>query len=230
MNTYTKVLYGLFICILVSSCDFMPVLYPIQSYSGRNHREKLLDNIPSTDSIFIIDRYGVVAVKGEWRSITYGNGIYVAVSRNGYVTTSNDAIEWSVPVKTHSMETVSWNNIKYSDNTFVASGEYDGVCGISFSKDGIIWSEFMKYSGNGRIGFGNNMWVVCGNYCIYTWDSKFTKKEQTEPSYDYSPVYYYDVAYGNDIFVLLSNTTTDGDVFTSVDGINWDRPRTVIAS
>lgn len=63
-----------------------------------------------------------------------------------------------------------------------------------------------------------------------TWDSKFTKKEQTEPSYDYSPVYYYDVAYGNDIFVLLSNTTTDGDVFTSVDGINWDRSRTVIAS
>lgn len=77
--------------------------------------------------------------------------------------------------------------------------------------------------------FGNNLWIICDSYCIYVWNRDFTHKEQVEPSYDNARVDYYDVAFGNGRFVLVSSCANDGDVFTSTDGLNWKRLFTEIS-
>ena len=38
----------------------------------------------------------VVGTNG-WNAIAYGNGKYVAVGANGYVTTSTDGVNWTTP-------------------------------------------------------------------------------------------------------------------------------------
>lgn len=187
------------------------------------------ENIPSTAGIFTIRNKNVLIATNEWNGITYGGSQYVAVSNNGYMTSSSDGKTWNEPVKSHQDKEVDWENIEYSNGVFVVSGENQtGHC-ISYSKDGKVWSEPAIDSGNGRTAFGNDLWVICDSYCVYIWDKDFTHKEQMEPSYDNARVDYYDVAFGNDRFVLVSGCANDGDVFTSTDGLNWKRLFTEIS-
>lgn len=184
---------------------------------------------PPINDIVVLEEYGIVATTNAWNSVTYGNGKYVAVSTNGYVTVSYDGLHWEAPKKTHANLGISWNNIAFANGTFVLSGgDYDSNY-ISVSNDGGTWSELMKDSGCGRIVFGGNRWVICNDYCIYSWNSDFTQKEQVEPSYDNARADYYDVAFGNDLFVLVSSCANDGDVFTSTDGLEWKRLFTEIS-
>jgi len=50
---------------------------------------------------------------------------------------------------------------------FLISGENQTGHYISYSKDGANWSEPVTDSGNGRMVFGNNLWIICDSYCIY---------------------------------------------------------------
>ena len=57
----------------------------------------------------------------EWRSVTYGNGVFVAVGGGGTnrVMYSHDGISWT-PV---SVEAVEWRSVTYGNGMFVAVGE-----------------------------------------------------------------------------------------------------------
>ena len=140
-----------------------------------------------------------------------------------------DGETWSEPVQTHKNDRIDWLNIEYANEMFLISGENQTGHYISYSKDGANWSEPVTDSGNGRMVFGNNLWIICDSYCIYVWNRDFTHKEQVEPSYDNARVDYYDVAFGNGRFVLVSSCAIDGDVFTSTDGLNWKRLFTEIS-
>lgn len=187
------------------------------------------NNIPSTNDILILDKYGIIAVTNEWSSIAYGNEKYIAVSNKGYFTTSLDGTNWKNPHKTHNdIDELCWENITFGNGKFVISGNFK-VNGISVSEFGDEWSNTIPYSGNGRMIIENDICIICNNFCIYTWDKDFTHKEQVEPSYDNARVDYYDVTFGNGKFVLLSSCANDGDVFTSIDGLNWKRLFTEIS-
>lgn len=187
------------------------------------------EHIPSTSQIFNIENQDVLVVTYEWNSICYGQSKYVVVGDGGYITSSSDGEVWDGPIRTHENERADWKNVEYANGVFVVSGENKtGHC-ISYSKDGNVWSEPVMNSGNGRAAFGNDLWIICDSYCIYIWDKNFTQKEQMEPSYDNARVDYYDVAFGNGKFVLVSSCANDGDVFTSTDGLNWKRLFTEIS-
>jgi hypothetical protein len=55
--------------------------------------------------------------------VTYGNGTFVAVGRNGTILTSRDGVNWT-------QRTSGGNQLKgvaYGNNTFVAVGEYGTI-------------------------------------------------------------------------------------------------------
>ena len=55
---------------------------------------------PSTEDLLTIkieDRIMAVVGTNDWHAIAYGNGKYVAVGDNGYVTTSTDGVNWTTP-------------------------------------------------------------------------------------------------------------------------------------
>jgi hypothetical protein len=69
-----------------------------------------------------------------WNSVTYGNGLYVAVSGNGKVMTSPDAITWTP--QTSALNN-TWISVTYGNNLFVAVS-YEG--NIMTSGNGTLWT------------------------------------------------------------------------------------------
>jgi len=101
----------------------------------------------------------------------------MAVGNREYFVTSLDGETWSKPVKTHKNDRIDWLNIEYTNEMFLISGENQTGHYISYSKDGTNWSEPITDLGNGRVVFGNNLWIICDSYCIYAWNRDFTHKE-----------------------------------------------------
>ena len=96
-----------------------------------------------------------------------GKSQYIAVGNGGYFTSSLDGETWSEPVQTHKNDRIDWLNIEYANEMFLISGENQTGHYISYSKDGANWSEPVTDSGNGRMVFGNNLWIICDCYCMY---------------------------------------------------------------
>lgn len=68
-------------------------------------------------------------------SMAFGNGVFVAVGDDGYISTSTNGTIWGTAFMAG---TSKWKSVIYSDGKFVVVGE-DGY--ISFSNDGMSWSE-----------------------------------------------------------------------------------------
>ena len=119
----------------------------------------------------------------KWQDIAYGNGKYVAVGYNGYVTTSTDGKTWTTPKQ---VGTGYWNTIAYGNGKFVMIGGYS----VSSSADGITWST-IQYIGSdvraslGDITYGN------GKFVIAMWDGYITTSTDgetwTKPARKFGP-------------------------------------------
>src|SRR3989344_3691106 len=74
----------------------------------------------------------------NWNSVTYGNGLFVAVSNvNDRVMTSSDGINWTV--RSAAGNDDSWNSVTYGNGLFVAVG--GGLNDrVMTSSDGINWT------------------------------------------------------------------------------------------
>ena len=81
------------------------------------------------------------SVGNRWQSVTYGNGIYMALSTDGYISTSTDCITWSTPtIPTGIISILSnWYALSYGDGKFIAlnSGGYTCVS----TDNGATWTS-----------------------------------------------------------------------------------------
>ena len=73
-----------------------------------------------------------------WVSVTYGNGLFVAISIGGTnrVMTSPDGITWTARA---AAEANSWNSVTYGNGLFVAVSSA-GTNRVMTSPDGITWT------------------------------------------------------------------------------------------
>jgi hypothetical protein len=99
----------------------------------------------------------------EWCSITYGNGLFVVISKDCEVITSSDGINWTNP-STPSNQT-DWNSITYGNGLFVAvgnslTGTYNKL--VMTSSDGITWTMRVAASINNwsSVTYGNGLYVA----------------------------------------------------------------------
>ena len=78
------------------------------------------------------------AASNSWQSVTYGDGLFVAVSSNGTnrVMTSPDGITWTAR---SAAEANWWQSVTYGDGLFVAVS-YTGTNRVMTSPDGITWT------------------------------------------------------------------------------------------
>lgn len=104
---------------------------------------------PSTEDLITIKiEDDIMAVVGtnEWQAIAYGNGKYVAVGLDGYVTTSNDGVNWTTP-----KQIISDNiyHIRYGNGVFVTCGGRK----IAYSINGDDWTLISPNVSYGNIKF-----------------------------------------------------------------------------
>ena len=174
-----------------------------------------------------ITDWQAVTVDPGFRTITYGNGLFVG-GNFSQIYYSYDGINWN--------DTIGEN---YADHIVYGNGLFVGVAfaqvfpggidtsWISTSTDGITWtsrtpSEPIYFQ---DIAFGNGLFVAVGSIGTnrimtspdgITWTSRTTG---ITPNF-------IGVAYGNGIWVAVSNSSPGGTTFTSYDGLNWDEQAT----
>ena len=162
------------------------------------------------------------ATDNNWNSVTYGNGIFVAVAQSGSgnrVMTSPDGITWTSRTTPDSSE--YWSSVTFGNGTFVAvssSGSYGNQ--VMTSPDGITWTTRSNpgrdYSG---VTYGNGMFAAVGGQgagaMVMTSLDGFTWTQQSAIAGNNN---WRSVVYGNGLFVAVSS---DWKVMTSPDGISW---------
>lgn len=193
-------------------------------------------NIPPTDSaIFATRRYVDSLVQTittptiwttrtavdsiDWRSVTYGNGTYVALAFSGTnrVMISSDGINWRGVVSTVA-NAAQWRALTYGNGVFVAVSGTPGT--VMTSTDGINWVARTPAAALDwrDVNFGNGLFVavsfsgtsstrIMTSPDGITWTSRATASSASLRS----------VAYGNGMWVIGSNT----DMLSSPDGITW---------
>lgn len=166
----------------------------------------------------------------EWRSITYGNGMFVASSKTGsgnQIMTSPDGINWTTRSTPAARE---WRYVTYGNGMFVAVGATGTGNRIMTSYDGVTWTARTSpadYSWR-AVAWGGGQFVAtassdgAGNQVMTSPDGINWTLRST-PS-DISPVgQWANVRYGNGIWVAVNATgvSTTKQVLTSPDGITW---------
>jgi predicted phage tail protein len=158
-------------------------------------------------------------------SVTYGNGVYVAVGSTGstnIIYSSPDAITWTVRISTGNGGLAS---VCYGGGYFVACGNYTGVqSNLLYSVDGTMWTTV----NNVGLGFNNNFysidyvtnssrWVAVGNGGIISSTTNLTTWE-IYSSVTNNPLNSIKCISDRDIIIACG---VDNTVITSRDGVTW---------
>ena len=161
------------------------------------------------------------AEQNEWKSIAYGRGIFVAVSRTGTnrVMYSSDGINWA---SASAAEANNWIDVTYGDGKFVAVSS-DGTNQVMYSTDAITWTGVVPpISGQWySITYGNGVFVALswdsptGQYQMYSTDAINWSANNTIDTNSWR-----DVIYADGKFVAVSYNGTNRVAY-STDGINW---------
>jgi len=152
-----------------------------------------------------------------WRSITYGNGLFVAVAQNGTgnrVMTLPDGINWTARTSAADNQ---WMSVAYGSGLFVAVATSGTGNRVMTSPDGIKWTARQSAADSNWYGvvYGNGLFVAAGRFgAIMTSPDGITWTLQTTSSTLYT---LNAITYGNGLFVVAANY----GVLTSPDGIVW---------
>ncbi len=164
-------------------------------------------------------------VDNSWRAVTYGNGMFVAISTDGTgnrVMTSPDGVNWTIR---NSAADNTWISVTYGNGLFVATAITGTGNRVMTSPDGINWTIRNSAADNNwdSVTYGNGLFVATaitgtGNRVMTSpdginWTIRNSAADNTWSS----------VTYGNGLFVAVSSNTgsTTNRVMTSPDGINW---------
>ena len=188
----------------------------------------ITQEIPSSDTLSIPG--GVVgsgvnwtaraaAETNQWQSITYGNGLFVAVSNSGVnrVMTSPDGITWTARA---AIDLFAWNSVVYGNGIFVALAS-SGANRVMTSPDGITWTARSAAEANSWQGlcYGSGLFVAVStdgaNRVMtspdgITWTARSAAEANSWQS----------VEYGNSLFVAVAYDGTNR-VMTSPNGVTW---------
>ena len=157
-----------------------------------------------------------------WRSVAYGNGLFVAVATAGTnrVMTSPDGITWTAR---SAAEANQWNSVTYGNGLFVATALYGSTNQVMTSPDGITWTAraVPQTCSWNSITYGNGLFVAV------SYDGLGTGRVMTSPDgitwtgrTASEATQWRSVTYGNGLFVAVAYSGTNR-VMTSPDGITW---------
>jgi predicted RecA/RadA family phage recombinase len=163
------------------------------------------------------------ASDNDWVSVTYGNGLFVAVAGSGAgnrVMTSPDGITWTS--RTSAADNF-WFGVTYGNGLFVAVADSGAGNRVMTSPDGITWTSRTSAADNDWRGvtYGNSLFVAvadsgAGNRVMtspdgITWTSRTSAADNN----------WRRVTYGSGLFVAVAYTGAGNRVMTSPDGITW---------
>ena len=163
----------------------------------------------------------------NWTSITYGNGLFVAIANSNTVTpnkimTSSDGINWTlrtVPIENN------WVSITYGNGLFVAVADSGNSQKVLVSSDAINWTTpTLPVTAQTRswqsVAYGNGLFVAVANDLTLTTKVMVSRNGTTwTPMGDplLQDVRWSCVTYGDGKFLAISPIR----IMYSTDGFQW---------
>lgn len=151
------------------------------------------------------------AANNWWKDITYGNGLFVAVSDTGTgnrVMTSPDGINWT---SRNSAMNANFTGVAYGNGVFVAVAS-GGVIGgvVMTSPDGITWTQQNFNVGTLTVHFANGKFTTGGYYSTngINW---------TAANLNFNAL---GITYGNGYYVGVVSSGANR-IYYSTDAITW---------
>ncbi len=164
---------------------------------------------------------GVAGDNDSWRGITYGNGLFVAVSNFGdRVMTSPDGINWTARSAVDGDD--AWNGVTYGNGLFVAVSQSGDR--VMTSPDGTNWTARTAAGDDddwADVVFGNGLFVAVGavlNDRVMTSPDGINWTARTAAGDD---DVWHGITYGNGLFVAVGDDGSGDAVMTSPDGTTW---------
>ena len=141
----------------------------------------------------------------EWKSVTYGNGLFVAVSSSTSIMTSPDGINWT----SRKHANTSMTSVTYGNGLYVAVGHNS----VMTSNDGITWTTRTSPVNLiwQSVTYGNGIFVAVSSGRVMTSTNGIVWTSQTVTGT------WQCITYGNGLFVAVAHN----NVMTSPDGNNW---------
>ena len=159
----------------------------------------------------------------NWRSVTYGNDLFVAVALNGTgnrVMTSPDGTNWTSRTSAADNQ---WLSVTYGNGLFVAVANTGAGNRVMTSPDGTNWTARSSAADNGwwSVTYGNGLFVAvastgAGNRVMTSPDGIAWTAQSSAADNQWVSV-----TYGNGLFVAVALTGAANRVMTSPDGTNW---------
>jgi uncharacterized repeat protein (TIGR02543 family) len=149
----------------------------------------------------------------SWYSVTYGNGVFVAVAWGNAAATSPDGITWTARTLP---SPANWMSVTYGNGVFVAVA-YNSTAEAT-SPDGITWTARtlpspLQWS---SVTYGNGVFIaVAHGQDAASSPDGITWTWRTLPRY----LNWESVTYGNAVFVAVGSASNVAA--TSPDGITW---------
>lgn len=156
---------------------------------------------------------------GNWNSVCFGSGLYVAVSNFNSldsIMTSSDGINWTAIA---APDTAGWDKVIFANSLFVATG----IDKIMTSTDGTTWViRTTPASGHLDICYGNSLYVALGNGLVVTSSNGTNWTEVAIPG-DWNAI-----THGGSKFVLVGNNRACPFAY-STDAATWTLGGTVVS-
>jgi len=153
----------LFISSGLTNCTSYQVKIRAVNAAGSGTESAAVELIPATSvDIGVNWTSRTSAADNSWNSVTYGNGLFVAVSSTGIgnrVMTSPDGITWTS--KTSAADNI-WRAVTYGNGLFVAVAQTGNGNRVMTSFDGITWTARTSAADNQwySVTYGNGLFVA----------------------------------------------------------------------
>ena len=178
--------------------------------------EEFLPEIAIENGMTLKNLQAAMPISGNWSSVTYGNGKFVAVVNNSTSAAySEDCITWT---ETTMPISGKWSSVTYGNGKFVAVASDSTAA--AYSADGIAWAATTMPSST----FWNSITYGNGKFVAVAWNSDKAAYSEDGMTWTSATLptsnWWSSVTYGNGKFVaMISNYTTKAAY--SEDGVTW---------
>lgn len=215
---------------LPSSSVWTSVTYGRKTFVAVNNRGDFNSAAASFDAVNWINVTMPTVTGNQWKTVIYGNGMFVAGATQDVLASSPDGINWTARIAATAVN--QWKDSAYGNGLFIMmpdSGRY-----YTYSSDGINWGfgQFPTSDTWLGIAFGNGKFILYkASNTYYTSTDGINWTSQTFPSaQQWRAAYYHEMGGVWNIFVngsssyLYSSSATTGSWISDSTGgpnLNW---------